>query len=115
MDIFLVKSDWQYFEEWHFFLNHNSPKVRAEVIRNFDNKEKEYLEQEFDGLYLSSNDIKTTDLTSNLKDFDIIHLATHGFYVKDAQSAYSLSENHSYTHSGIVMAGANNCFKDCKA
>ena len=44
-------------------------------------------------------------------DFDIIHIATHGLFIQPKEKKERLLESVSYTSSGLVMAGANSCFK----
>jgi len=44
---------------------------------------------------------------------DILHFATHGFYLKDTTSSTaSFTQTQTYTRSGLVLAGANTCFKE---
>ncbi|MBO6516648.1 MAG: CHAT domain-containing protein [Bacteroidia bacterium] len=40
----------------------------------------------------------------------IIHIATHGFFVKKKSTSISAFHQYSYTHSGLVLTGANTCY-----
>ncbi len=42
---------------------------------------------------------------------DVMHISTHGLYLKDTTNNPTLSLTSTYTQSGLVMAGANTCQK----
>jgi len=62
----------------------------------------------FDGIDASEPQFKKI---SNSGSIDIIHIATHGFYLKDTSTLSSTLQTSTYTRSGLVMAGANACRK----
>lgn len=41
----------------------------------------------------------------------IVHIATHGYFLNDTTPTISPSQTLNYTRSGMVMAGANDCYK----
>jgi CHAT domain-containing protein len=43
------------------------------------------------------------------QEVDILHIATHGFYLNDTTNASITLQTSTYTRSGLVMAGANTC------
>ncbi|MBO6515046.1 MAG: CHAT domain-containing protein [Bacteroidia bacterium] len=74
----------------------------------------ELLQNEVDSVYLFKDINATENALNRISDsthLDILHISTHGLYLKKGVDNASHALTTTYTKSGLVMAGANTCYE----